>query len=456
MPGLVEKIANYLDIKKRLLAPFVLLLLCTFFITWGAGMQQSARFDLSKLFVAFTASLIAWWIIFVPNKPETFPRYFNYFILFVIAHTFITYLFFFPNELTFASVQEQLLEGGFVYLMESKGTKIARILFFMLFAYCVASFLKSKQQLTILALSYGASVLLSVAIGGYVFESQLGSEVRFGGGFLNPNYLGSSAFVAFFLNLIALTRRKLATWAKTGCIGFLLVANLAVFLSASRAVLAALFVSELIFVIFLPSLKRKLQYVVLILAITTSAFALTPSPFRKTLALRSYASRVINDRGSERLDVWRDYLKKSSVYLPAGVGLMRTTEVTRGSFTTPQPRGTHNHYFGVLVQLGPAGFLLFFSAMFQLWRQTFPSIGLLRKSPSSCALLGLVVGWAVMLMFRDFWQARDFWFSLGIWSACRSFTLDLANGKPDDQANHAGGLKEASTGGKHYERRFVY
>ncbi len=85
-------------------SPLRLLLLISsaFFLSWGPGLQKVSSFNLSKLFPIFAALLIVYWLFFAREKFRSFPPVFNFFIIFILLHTLVCYIFFHIEEFTFS------------------------------------------------------------------------------------------------------------------------------------------------------------------------------------------------------------------------------------------------------------------------------------------------------------------------------------------------------------------
>lgn len=165
MTTLSAKTSNLLNSskKKKIYLSSVLLILCAFFASWGAGLQNIASFDVSKIFVGFCILLILYWLVFAKHKFRAFPRSYNYFILYIILHTLIAYTIFVPEELGFGYLGESAARAeGFVVKQESYSIQIIRMFLFIFFAYAVASFVRTQKRLVAIAIAYGVGVLLSV------------------------------------------------------------------------------------------------------------------------------------------------------------------------------------------------------------------------------------------------------------------------------------------------------
>lgn len=401
-----------------------LILLCAFFAPWGSGTQHIASFDLSKIFVGLAVLLIFYWLLFVKHKFRCFPKYFNYFLLFVALHTLIVYVLIFPYELKFGYTGVSYLQGGFIKVQEAKGIVIARFVIFALFGYALASLLKTEKQLIALSLSYSAGLATIMIIGGYSALYGGGSEMRFSGGFLNPNAFGLTAVTSFFLNMIVLTRRYLKNWIRVFSRFFLGVTLLGVLLSGSRGAMLGLFIGFVILLIYVPNLKRKIRLVFGLLMIGAVVSFFVPQIVWETLKSRTSFERIRQDRGAKRIDIWTDYLREARHYMLLGRGMGHSTDAIKESYTF-RLSVTHNNYLATWVQFGAMGLLLYLCGLYQLWEKV-SGHGLKRKRTTfDVVFFSFFLAILVMLFFGDYYGCRDLWIFFGIMAAYSSWNTKL-------------------------------
>jgi len=407
--------------KRTPRTPSILIIMIAFFTSWGAGLQGLTNFDLSKIFVGLIVLLIFYWTFFVHHKFRTFPPYFNYFMIFATLHIFVTYAIFFPKELRFGYTDIIQLQGGFIRLQEASGMMITRFFLFALMGYALASLLRTKKQFIALSLAYGTGfslimvIIISAYIGGGYVTIEKGFLIRFAGGFLNPNSLGTSALMTVFLNIFVLTSQNVKTLNRLFSMVFVGIGTLGVLISGARSNMVGLFIGLLVMIMHMPNIQRKIQFIVGFLIIISIVFLFVPQNVKETLKYRTSIQTIQESRGSKRFDIWHAYIEAIPKYILIGNGFGRSREVIQNFSSTIST--THNRYLATLVEYGIIGFLLFIGAFWQLWKKISYSSKQIKRSISNCAILGLFFAWLAMFMFGDYSGSRDLWVFLGIIAA---------------------------------------
>lgn len=401
--------------------PSALIFLCAFFAPWGAGLQQVANFDLSKIFVGFMLLLVLYWLLFISfinYEAPAFPRYFNYYILLVALHTFIGYMFIFPEGLSFGYTGVHYLQGGFIRVQEANGIYVARFFLFALLGYALASLLKNEKQLTGLCLIYGAGLAAVMTLNGYVYmcEGNLGG--RLAGGFLNPNAFGTSAAMTIFLNMTVLAMQGVKIRNKILGIIFIGIGVIGVLLSGSRGAMLGVVIGLLVVLKYAPSIKEKGKLVSMILVAGIMGLYFLPQYARQNMEVRVNVQNMYEGRGANRLDIWTDYLSKFSDYALTGVGLGRSREAIKDVWTV-EWGVPHNDYLEVFVEFGIIGLLLFIIGLQMMWKRisSWHKIQSESKALLSAAILGLFSAWLVISFFQSNFLFRDTWIVLGVIAA---------------------------------------
>lgn len=414
--GLVSKRTKLLSV------PMILILLCGFFLPWGAGTQKFASLYVSKLFAAFGLLLIIYWTLFARDKFKVFPPFFNYFILFIALHIFVTHFLISSEGFTFEYLGfYKFQRTDFIRFSESFGIQIARVFIFILLAYAVAYFLENDSRVTALALAYGTGLTVTMMIGGYVHVSVLptGTDTRLSAGFLDPSYFGSNAFSVIFLNLLVALRPKLNIVAKLFATGYILIAMLGLLSSSSRSALLALCIGFMVILIYMPGILKKIRLVSVSLLLAVAIFALVPQNYRETLKARISVERLLADQkdqgGKGRLELWPEYLKQTPKYFLTGNGFGRAVEALEDSSVLRYV--PHNEFLSVFVQYGIVGLLCFFLALCQLWKRVRYRMHQYKTTARDAVYLGFFSAWLVFICFYNVETVRNWWFSLGIIAA---------------------------------------
>ncbi len=400
----------------------ILMVLSAFFATWGAGLQQVSSLDLSKIFPGLAVLLIFHWALFVRNKIRAFPPIFNYFMLFFILHTIVTYAFLLPSEFTFGVTQEFQLQGGFVNFHQGNGMAVARFLLFALYAYAIASLLRTEKMLIAFALAYGTGFVTVMLLGGYRVVSGSVSALRLSAGFLNPNSFGASALMCIFLSLFILVRRHSGKLIKIFAVIFLGTGMFGLLSSASRNSILGLVVGLFVLLLYIPNVKMKIKIATSIVFIITLIGFFLPQHVWQILDVRASFIEKIGEEGignaNVRFGIWEDYIREMPGYILTGVGFHRTTEATKLSYTTRSNWIPHNRYLHTIVEFGFLGFLLFTAGLWQLWKRIFHYHRWQMKITfNDSVILGFFSAWLIMLLFGSYSGSRDFWIFLGIIAA---------------------------------------
>ncbi len=428
MSTLSAKTSNLLNPskKKKIYLSSVLLILCAFFASWGAGLQNIASFDVSKIFVGFCILLILYWFVSAKHKFRAFPRSYNYFILYIILHTLIAYTIFVPEELGFGYLGESAARAeGFVSKQESNSVQIIRMFLFIFFAYAVASFVRTQKRLNAIAIAYGAGLSLSVFLGSYYHLSHTGVISQFAGGFLDPNFFGTAAFTGVWLNLCVVFAPNQHRYIRLLSLSLVSFSVLVLLSSISRGSMVALCVGVVCMVFFMPGVRKKLKIMSLICIIGIVVFIIIPNDVVEDIYARSNFETVRETGGSYRLAIWSEYLVQYPRYLLTGVGMRRSRVVIKDSTTFSTPRTTHNTYLETLVEFGIIGLLLFLLALWQLWRRFYRLRRAKRGRNIDAVFLGYFASWIMVNMFVGQYGLRSFWLSLGIISAYSSWGRTL-------------------------------
>ncbi|MHB9154922.1 MAG: O-antigen ligase family protein [Endomicrobiales bacterium] len=384
-----------------------------FFAPWGEGLQQAAHFDLSKIFVALAVLFIPFRLFFFKER-AVFPEYFNYFVLFTLAHTVLAYALFFRQELVFGVQGQQALQGNFVRAQEGAGMVLLRRFLLVLFGYALAATVRGRGQLTPLFLGYGAGLTSVLLLGGYrLFDSRI-SEERIAGGYLDPNAFGLAGMTMVFLSALVLVRGSGRPFVRALAVFFILAGIAVIFGSGCRGVMLGSLFGLLLVLYCIPGFVKKFWLVTGAFAFLVAAVNFFPYDFPDMIKKRFNYERIQEDGGAGRTFIWKDYLQAFSSYALIGVGMGRSLEVTRYSWTRKWAV-PHNNYLAVWVESGAVGILLYLMALYQLGRGIVEKRGLDPDGAlSGSMVLGMFSAWLVMSFFMDTFAQRETWIILGV------------------------------------------
>ena len=418
--------------------PIVLILLCAFFLSWGPGTQGAihinpskifaalaflvilcwilsathrsrfaswvAYIDSSKTFIALCSLLVLHWLLCVRDRLRAMPRAVTWFLLYFLLHTFVTYFVVHPDP----SRVDRIVEA---YTGESWLAGFNRVMLFAVFAYALATYVKTDRQLQAMAFFMGAGLLITLLIGAQdLYTSR--SDLRNVGGFTNPNYFASVAVTAFFLNLVAWVKVGNSVRGRIFTGSFILVSLVACLASGSRGALLGLIAGLLVMLCYTRGPSRRIRNTVVLAFLIMLAVLLIPVANTEMLQTRLSIERFVGDSTSGRLHIWAAYIMRISRYFLTGVGYGRSCTVMVGAL--PLPRPPHNQYLAVLVDLGIVGLLLFMLGLWQVWKSLrYPS----RQIGSwkiDAIYRGFFVAWLFLLSTGTRGTNRAWWLSLGV------------------------------------------
>jgi O-antigen ligase len=283
-----------------------------------------------------------------------------------------------------------------------------RFFLFVLFGYALAAVIKSTKQIIYLSLFYGLGLALVLLIGGYSTASHMSGDIRLSGGYLNPNAFGLSGMLVFLLALVCLSKRDIGLFLKVCLVIMASIGLIGVLKSSSRGAIVALFSGLVVTVIYTPQFVQKFRMFFLLFFAFSIIWFVNEGSVTDVLINRLSTERIESDRGSGRLDIWKDYLVKLPEYALTGVGMGRAMEATRNSWTY-RWNAPHNIYLHILVEFGIVGLVLFMLFVKGLWSKILCCFSSDRSGLSPQSILGLLTAWLVANCFGDFFTARDTW-----------------------------------------------
>ena len=400
---------------------------CAFWVPWGPLIPLPfLPVVASRVFAAFAVLLIGYWALLLPHKLRPFPKSYNLLVLLIIVHTCVTYGYLFPDEFGFAVDTNTPIDESTTMVEQQRGILVARYFVYLLFGYALASAVRTRHDLVLMALALGTGFCIMMAAGTRAAMSDMG--LRSAGGFLNPNSFGQVAMIVVFLSMLVLLTKGVGPIAKGLGTVNLLVGLFGLVSSVSRSAMGALCIGLGVILWYLSFSKRlKLLAVG---GLVGSCVALSiPAETWNTLTSRLSADYVIETRGGQRWDTNLDYLKRFPKYAATGVGLWRAVEVTKDSYTTWKVFPPHNAYIQILVEFGCVGLLLFILSLRAFSRGlAFP----LRKRPprmTDVLMLGFFLGWAGLFLVGSC-GSRHFFFSWGVIAAYRHMHIHGEYGRP--------------------------
>jgi O-antigen ligase len=392
-----------------------------FFANWGPAVEIGmVQISPAKLFWLSAIPLIVLWFWLGRDRFGAFPWLWNAFFALVVVHSLITFGVFHREELSFASTGQTEIDETTVEIEEARGIYVARYFLYAVYAYALACVLRGRRELMIVSLASGAGLLAAMVLGNRESIAYSEGVYRSTGGFLNPNDLGNTAMTVVMLNLCVLRQRQARLGLRLLGAVFVCGGLYGLLASASRSALLALCVAVAVVLTHL-STSNKLRVAVILVASVAALVMYLPREVFEALETRVNIETVLDTRGSMRLDIYADYLCQFPRYALTGVGLKRSLEVTKDSYTTLTPLIPHNGYLEVLVEFGCPGLLLFLGALLQFRRGLAVTDFDSEDAGADSVIQGLFWGWTAYLVVasagsRIFWIT---WAVLGAYQAMR-------------------------------------
>lgn len=399
-----------------------LTLCCAFWAPWGPAITLPfISLAASRMFVLFAVLLIAYWAVLVRHKFRAFPKSYNLLILLIVVHTGVTYGIFHADEFQFGIDTSGPIEESTLVISQGRGRLVARYFLNVLFAYALASSIRTRRTLVLTALALGLGFCVMMVSGNRATISYSEGFYRSAGGFLNPNDLGQTAMVVVFLSLLVLLVKGTGALPRGLGAVSLLVGLYGLLSSASRSAMGALCIG-LAVIMWYSSFSFRLRMIVAGSLVGACVAMSLSAETWYTLTRRVSVEAVVETRGSMRVDIFRDYLTQFREYAAVGVGLMRTEEVTKDTYTTHVVKIPHNAYIQVLVEFGCLGLLLFVLSLRQFWRGLAIPLRRRPRATADILLLGFLLGWAGLFLVASS-GSRIFFFSWAIIAAYRLLNI---------------------------------
>ncbi len=394
----------------------LLILGVSFFSTWGPGLQKTIYlFNASRIFPSTAVALVVYWLFLGRDRFRSFPLPYHLFIIFVSVHTFLAYLVFCPGEFTFGYTGILYEQAGYALYAPSRGIMVVRFFLFAALAYAVSSLLKDRGELRLTALAYGFGFSLSLILGGHETVDAIQGFARSTGGFLSPNALGMAGLVCCFLNLAVFLGESPGRRPRMASALFVLAGFYGMLASVSRNTLVALAVGGLVVTLYLP-LVKKIRWALALVCLIIAAAGLLPADIYRTVSSRVTVENIQESNWSMRRDIWSDYLGALDKYFWTGLGLERSTEAIKDTYTSDSegPLIPHQTYLQILAEFGIVGLIIFLAAL-----GTLIVRGIRRASPrprgmEDAVMLGLLAAFAVYGITGSILGERTVFLALGV------------------------------------------
>jgi O-antigen ligase len=370
----------------------LLLYSIAFFATWGFTFNAIIWDKFSLIYPTILVLSIFFWLLFIKDKFVIYTKYLNWFILFTIVHITVIYGLIIPEALHSGNNGE---------------IPFARFLLFSIGSYAIGCFLNSAAKMDTFSFFYGLGYLISFVS---LFSiTGTGVNLRFSGGYMNPNSFGISSMMAIFLNLIVIFSLKKTIFLRTISFLIIFVGFLGLILSGSRSAISGTFIGVAVAFMLLRNLKYRFVFSYGLIALTIIGLSIIPKEIETNTGER-FERMQSSQLQESRFIIWKNYLQLYPKYVLLGVGFGRTTEVIKNTKVGRERSSpsVHNMYLSNLVQFGIIGFILFLAGGYQIVRLIYVN----RKTASDSIVIGFIGSWIISCFFGEYHTSRDFWIFL--------------------------------------------
>lgn len=410
--------------------------LSIFFCSWGMGFQNFGLGGaISKLFPVLACFFIIFSILLFRKNFSSFPKIIIVFFLFALLHSLLTYTQFVPISIENSYVP--IYRGMRIDYIESPYIRLLRVILFVLFSFCSASFLVSEKRIKRFTFFYASGLALMIIISGIlggVISASRSGVIRYAGAFFDPNILGYFCMVGIFLVICNFFSCNSDRSNKTTLFaGFLVsVQTCGILNSGSRSALLGTLSGLIVIFIWgkerLISKRNILPLAMISLAAVTAILIVSDNAVNMLIG-RSKIEVMMAGGGSGRIEIWTDYLVQIQKYFFIGVGPMLSADLNY------KGQVCHNTYLTILVELGIVGLLLYIWGMINLFKTIASrNIACELSGLKKCAL-ALLISVSVSNFFIDAFSMRAMWVALAMVAA-----ISHADIKLKSMARHYGNM----------------
>lgn len=342
------------------------------------------------------------------------PKFYWWYLYFLMFHFVVTYGFVFPEQLLHSPV------GWDPPIMD-----FARNIVFIVFTYLIVANSSSKlldKGVYWYSLAFVITMLLPIALD-YLNMTTLAYDHngRFEGGFDNPNIFAAESLLVLTLNLFFyFYKKEKGADRLTPHYLFSFFAMIGVLMSQSRAAFGGLLM--VLAFLFIYAFKRgNKRKILMYSAVLGVAFVGVFHAELKHIATR-FMQHIFTKPGAEtgsRFVIWSDYLHNFWHYFLTGVGQGREITVTEDNYHTWRAFQPHNKYLYTLVDFGIVGFTLFMlflrTVFIDILRRVKKQINMKKGHVSQQVMFGTFLMWTCLLFMQGSYQnSREMWLMFAV------------------------------------------
>ena len=327
-------------------------------------------------------------LIILPKVKIYLPKEFIWLYIFIILHVFYTYAIRYPGTLTNLCEIEVY---NVVISQEPYYFIVLRYFLYLFSPIILAIYISNNSLLTYFFKCFIACFIVSIAIS-YSYNFIILNNVRFSGGFHDPNTFGGFSLISLFACLYLKKEKSNKLYILLSV--FFLIC---IIVSESRSSIVGLILA-VIYLYRAKYISRNTFWGMLLLSVLIIIYMIS-----NNIGVVGRFSQISKrEDGDSRLIIWGMYLNNLSDYIGFGTGLGHKFDA---SMQLSSNRSTHNMYLLQLVQFGIIGFILFMRTTYILikemnkYSREFSHIALLTAIP---------VAFLVLYFFSDYDNTREY------------------------------------------------
>ena len=153
----------------------------------------------------------------------------------------------------------------------------------------------------------------------------------------------------------------------------------------------------------------------LVLFSFVAATTLLPVSILTTISKRITVQNVKETNWSMRREIWSDYILAADRYFYTGLGLGRSVEAVRDTYTfdSAKPLIPHQTYLQLLVEFGIIGLVLYIAAVWKLLKRGIQLSSSHAGGIQNAVMLGLLSAIIIYGIIGSILGERAVWLSLG-------------------------------------------
>ena len=363
----------------------------------GDQLNPVLGFSVSNMFMLVI--IIA--ILFLPtisNVIIKIPQSYKWFYVYVVLHTILFYTTKYSG--TLSDLCEIEIYGN-VISAEPYYMILLRYFSYLFAPIVITTYISNENHLICFFKCFVVCFIVSMMIS-YTYNVTVLNNVRFSGGFHDPNTFGGFSVIALFMSLYLHGEKRNSIYVMLS-IFFLLC----ILISESRSSLLGLVVGFL-YLFFAGYISKRVFVGIMMIALIGVGYMIS----NDVGVIGRFSQVTEREGGDSRILIWLLYLENIYSYLFLGTGLGHKFDAVIWGYSM---RSTHNMYLLQLVQFGVIGFLLFVQTTYSMFRGF---INYSRCMSGLKPLTATVLAFLVLFFFSDYDNTREYTILVSMYFVC--------------------------------------